>query len=195
MSATENAKAQSSDGQTAKQSSTELRAANQRSQAAIRLAKDLQNNLGKYLQPEGLLIGANPPPPPIRQDRGTGDGGLPTEVIKDAVDSGMLGNIYQIRVQLTRRRGIPGMGGWFTTKAESGGGGLIDIGVHFFDLAMWLSGYWNPTAVSAKTYAKFGSPMEDYNYVSMWAGPRTTAARSTWMITPAAWCGTERTQP
>src|SRR5690606_4733387 len=62
-------------------------------------------------------------------------------------------------------------GGWFTTKAMSGGGGLIDIAVHFLDLAMWSSGLWNPTKVSAKTYSKFGSPMEDYHYVSMWAGP------------------------
>ncbi|MBN2451283.1 MAG: Gfo/Idh/MocA family oxidoreductase [Lentisphaeria bacterium] len=93
------------------------------------------------------------------------------ERIKKLVDEGRLGDIYQIRIRLIRRRGIPGMGGWFTTKAESGGGGLIDIGVHFFDLAMWTTGLWNPTRVSAKVYAKFGSPMEDYHYVNMWAGP------------------------
>lgn len=92
--ATQSAEAQPPEGQTAKQvGSAELQAANQRSQAAIRLAKDLQNHLGKYLQPEGQLIGANPPPPPIRQDRGTGDGGLPTEVIKDAaITSSKLAN-------------------------------------------------------------------------------------------------------
>ena len=93
------------------------------------------------------------------------------EIVKKAIDDGKLGEIYQIRIRLIRRRGIPGMGGWFTTKAESGGGGLIDIGVHFFDLAMWATSLWNPTRVSAKTYAKFGSPMEDYNYIGMWAGP------------------------
>lgn len=92
-------------------------------------------------------------------------------VVRETVESGALGDIYHIRVVLLRRRGIPGMGGWFTTKAESGGGPLIDIGVHFFDLSMWLSGLWNPTAVSASTYDKFGPLMEDYNYVSMWAGP------------------------
>ncbi|MBT7164965.1 MAG: Gfo/Idh/MocA family oxidoreductase, partial [Victivallales bacterium] len=93
------------------------------------------------------------------------------EIVKKAIDDGKLGEIYQIRIRLIRRRGIPGMGGWFTTKAESGGGGLIDIGVHFFDLAMWATSLWNPTRVSAKTYAKFGTPMEDYNYIGMWAGP------------------------
>ena len=36
---------------------------------------------------------------------------------------------------------------------------------------MWSTGLWEPTKVSAKTYSKFGSPMQDYHYVSMWAGP------------------------
>ena len=66
---------------------------------------------------------------------------------------------------------LPGLGGWFTTMAESGGGPMIDLGVHWFDISMWLSGLWNPTAVSAKTYAKFGPRMKDYKYVDMWAGP------------------------
>ena len=93
------------------------------------------------------------------------------EVVRDAIANGRLGEVYQIRVKLIRRRGIPGLGGWFTTKARSGGGGLIDIAVHFLDLVMWTTNYWNPTRVSARTYAKFGSPMKDYHYVSMWAGP------------------------
>ncbi|MBR4957547.1 MAG: Gfo/Idh/MocA family oxidoreductase, partial [Lentisphaeria bacterium] len=93
------------------------------------------------------------------------------ELVKEAIESGRLGEIYQIRVKLIRRRGIPGLGGWFTTKACSGGGGLIDIAVHFLDLVMWASDNWNPTRVSAKVYSKFGSPIKDYHYVSMWAGP------------------------
>ncbi len=72
---------------------TQLKAANQRSQAAIRLSKDLQNRAGRFLQPENLLIGAQPPPPPIRQLRGTGDGGFPSQVIKDgAIINSKLGN-------------------------------------------------------------------------------------------------------
>ena len=92
-------------------------------------------------------------------------------VVKEAVDKGRLGEIYQMRVKMIRRRGIPGLGGWFTTKAMSGGGGLIDLAVHFLDLAMWISSNWEPTRVSAKTYSKFGTPIRDYHYVSMWAGP------------------------
>jgi predicted dehydrogenase len=93
------------------------------------------------------------------------------QTLRDWVKAGRLGEIYHINVKLIRRRGIPGMGGWFTTKAKSGGGPMIDIGVHAFDLGMFVSGLWNVTSVSAKVYAKFGPAMRDYKYVGMWAGP------------------------
>lgn len=93
------------------------------------------------------------------------------QLVREAVQAGQLGDIYHMRAVLIRRRGIPGLGGWFTTKAVSGGGPLIDIGVHWFDLCMYMSGLWNPTRVSATTYAKFGGNMRGYKYVSMWAGP------------------------
>ena len=66
---------------------------------------------------------------------------------------------------------MPGLGGWFTTKAMSGGGALIDLGVHLLDLSLFLLGQPKPVAVSGKTYAEFGRRMRDYVYESMWAGP------------------------
>jgi len=93
------------------------------------------------------------------------------KVVRRMIQDGVFGSIYHIRAVLIRRRGIPGMGGWFTNKAQSGGGPLIDIGVHWFDLAMHVSGLWNPTSVSAMTYNAFARDMRAYKYVSMWAGP------------------------
>ncbi len=93
------------------------------------------------------------------------------KLVREYVEKGMFGEVYQMRAVMIRRRGIPGLGGWFTTKAQSGGGPIIDLGVHWFDLAMYMSGLWKPTAVSAMTYAKFGPLMENYRYVGMWAGP------------------------
>ena len=90
---------------------------------------------------------------------------------KRIIDAGRIGEVYHMRVLWIRRRGIPGLGGWFTTKALSGGGPMIDLGVHGFDLAMYLSDLWTPTRVSAKTYAKFGPRMGGYVYTDMWAGP------------------------
>lgn len=93
------------------------------------------------------------------------------QVLREYIAAGRLGQIYHLRAVMVRRRGIPGLGGWFTTRSQSGGGPMIDLGVHWFDMSMWLSDLWNPTAVSAKTFDKFGPRMKDYRYVSMWAGP------------------------
>jgi len=92
-------------------------------------------------------------------------------VLRDYVVRGRLGKVYHMRLCLRRRRGVPGLGGWFTTKAKAGGGAMIDIGVHFLDLAMWLTDNWKAERISAQTYAKFGPRMKDYVYVGMWAGP------------------------
>jgi predicted dehydrogenase len=93
------------------------------------------------------------------------------QLLREYITNGDLGAIHHMRCVMVRRRGIPGLGRWFTTIAESGGGPMIDLGVHWFDMAMWLSDQWKPTAVSAKTYAKFGKDMKNYKYVWMWAGP------------------------
>lgn len=66
-----------------------------------------------------------------------------------------MGEIYCGRCGWQRRRGIPGKGGWFTTKSESGGGPLIDLGVHMIDLSIWLMGNPTPVSVSGCTYSKF----------------------------------------
>ena len=92
-------------------------------------------------------------------------------IARQWAEEGLFGEVYHVRAVMVRRRGIPGLGGWFTTLAESGGGPMIDLGVHWFDAAMHVSGLWRPTSVSAKTYAKFGPKMDRYKYVSMWAGP------------------------
>ncbi|HSV74296.1 MAG TPA: Gfo/Idh/MocA family oxidoreductase [Chthonomonadales bacterium] len=79
-----------------------------------------------------------------------------TQVLKAYVDSGDLGSIYYARCGWVRRKGIPGMGGWFTRKEVAGGGPLIDIGVHAFDLTWYLMGNPKPVAAFGATYAQFG---------------------------------------
>jgi predicted dehydrogenase len=84
------------------------------------------------------------------------------QFLRKYVDEGHMGDIYTGRCGWIRRRGIPGKGGWFTTKELSGGGPLIDLGVHFIDLAVWLMGNPKPIAVSGATYTKFaGSELSD----------------------------------
>ncbi|MCE5200559.1 Gfo/Idh/MocA family oxidoreductase, partial [bacterium] len=72
--------------------------------------------------------------------------------LKAQVDAGVVGDIYFGRTVWHRRRGFPGFGGWFGQSALSGGGPLIDLGVHRLDLALWLMGYPEPTSVMGSTY-------------------------------------------
>jgi len=80
-----------------------------------------------------------------------------SQFLKRFVDEGNMGEIYTGRCGWVRRRGIPGKGGWFTTKELSGGGPLIDLGVHFIDVAMWLMNNPKPVAVTGATYTKFAN--------------------------------------
>jgi predicted dehydrogenase len=77
--------------------------------------------------------------------------------LKQQVDAGVLGEVYFARTVWHRRRGLPGLGGWFGQKALSGGGPLIDLGVHRLDLALWLMGYPRPVWVLGSTYNAIGS--------------------------------------
>lgn len=75
-----------------------------------------------------------------------------SQAFKEQIEAGLLGDIYYGHTVWFRRMGIPGFGGWFGQKAKSGGGPLIDLGVHRLDLALWLMGCPKPIYVAASTY-------------------------------------------
>ena len=91
--------------------------------------------------------------------------------IKNLIDSGELGEIYQVYISFRSHRCIPGLGGAFTTKSIAGGGVLIDWGVHFLDIVMYCCGDPDICTVSAETFSKLGKNISEYTYVDMWAGP------------------------
>jgi len=80
--------------------------------------------------------------------------GNDAKIFGDFKSAGILGDIYYAKATYLRRCGCPG--GWFGDKSYSGGGPLIDLGVHVIDLVRYLSG--NPKAVSVygATYANLG---------------------------------------
>jgi predicted dehydrogenase len=80
-----------------------------------------------------------------------------SQILKRHVEAGNLDEIYFARAGWLRHQGIPtGANGWFTDKARSGGGCLIDLGVHMLDLALWLMGNPRVLSVNAATYAALG---------------------------------------
>ena len=93
------------------------------------------------------------------------------EAVREVILSGGLGEVYQIYCSFRAFRSIPALGGWFTTKAQSGGGALIDWGVHFLDLINYCMDNPRPRTVSAVCHSKLAADMRDYQYRSMHAGP------------------------
>ena len=80
-----------------------------------------------------------------------------SQLFKGYIEDGNLGHIYFARVGWLRQHGIPaGSGSWFVDKNRSGGGCLIDLGVHMLDLSLWLMGQPKVLSVSAATYAGLG---------------------------------------
>ncbi len=91
--------------------------------------------------------------------------------VKRRIESGELGEVYHVYCSFRAHRSIPGLGGPFTTKDMAGGGVLIDWGVHYLDLINYCIGAKRVLSVSGQTYSKLGSPMREYVYEDMWAGP------------------------
>lgn len=89
--------------------------------------------------------------------------------IKDIIDSGELGEVYHVYASFRAHRSIPGIGGDFTRKAVSGGGSLIDWGVHYLDLVLYCCGEPKPVTASGEAFCKLGKNIKDYAYTSMWA--------------------------
>ncbi|TVY02983.1 Gfo/Idh/MocA family protein [Cohnella terricola] len=77
------------------------------------------------------------------------------KMLREFVDQGEFGELYYAKASSIRRLGNPG--GWFADVERSGGGPLIDIGVHVIDLCWYLMGRPKATSVSANTYRKLGN--------------------------------------
>lgn len=72
------------------------------------------------------------------------------EVLKNLDADGYFGDFYYAKVNYTRRNGCPG--GWFSDKSRSGGGPLIDLGVHVIDFSRYLMGNHKPVSVYGATF-------------------------------------------
>ncbi len=93
--------------------------------------------------------------------------GKDADITTDFINNGRLGEIYYAKATYIRRNGNPG--GWFGEKARSGGGPLIDLGVHVIDLVRYLSGGPKPVSVYGATFKKLYNRMNlksEKEYVS-----------------------------
>ena len=91
------------------------------------------------------------------------------EMLEQMNREGKFGNLYHVYCSFRSFRSIPGLGGAFTDKSQSGGGVLIDWGVHFLDLILSILGGAKLLNVTCDTYNEMAKDMKAYKYVNMWA--------------------------
>ena len=76
-------------------------------------------------------------------------------LLKKYLYEGQFGEVYHVKANFVRRKGIPGWGN-FTSKTVQGGGALIDLGVHVLDLALGMMDYQIPDRIVANIYDFIG---------------------------------------
>jgi predicted dehydrogenase len=72
---------------------------------------------------------------------------------RQAIAKGYAGDVYHARASWMRTRGVPAGTGWYTDRAQSGGGAMIDLGLHVLDLAWHMLGEPKPASAFASTHA------------------------------------------
>jgi predicted dehydrogenase len=80
------------------------------------------------------------------------------EAIRQAIGAGELGQVFGVDLTFHNAYG-PGKP-WFLDPAQSGGGCVIDLGVHLVDLALWSLGWPAVETVESHLFAG-GAPLAD----------------------------------
>ncbi len=92
------------------------------------------------------------------------------ETARKMVRSGELGTISHMLVRFNQpgiQRYIDGGSSWMLSKAEAGGGALLNLGFHGFDLCRYITGE-EPRVISAVTsHSIWKRDVEDYAFVAL----------------------------
>jgi predicted dehydrogenase len=92
-----------------------------------------------------------------------------SQAIFNYIKDGKVGKINSAQATWIRRAGIPGFGGWFTNKALSGGGPVVDL-PHMMDLALYFMDYPEPAYILAAAFYDF---MDNKAFKGKWNIPDT----------------------
>lgn len=104
--------------------------------------------------------------------------------IAELVQGGALGHVFAVDLVFHNAYGPDKP--WFYDPAQSGGGCVIDLGVHLVDLALWTLGFPTVDGVSASLRAQ-GEPLgamqvEDYATAAFRAGVTDVRLACSWRV-------------
>lgn len=82
-----------------------------------------------------------------------------TMLLRSFINSNEIGDPFYIKCGWIRKQSSSEK--WFTKKEESGGGVIIDLGIHLLDMALWLLGYPEISSVSSNNFHHYTKNVED----------------------------------
>lgn len=80
-------------------------------------------------------------------------------LLRSLINSNEIGEPFYIKCGWIRKQSSSEK--WFTKKEESGGGVIIDLGIHLLDLSLWLLGYPDITSVATTNFYHYTKSVED----------------------------------
>lgn len=104
--------------------------------------------------------------------------------IRHLIQQGELGDIFAADLVFHNAYGPDKA--WFYDRRLSGGGCVIDLGIHLVDLAMWVLGFPKVTHVTSRLHAK-GKPLSDSTTVEDYAVARIDLATGATIQIACSW--------
>jgi predicted dehydrogenase len=82
-----------------------------------------------------------------------------TMLLRSFINSNEIGDPFYIKCGWIRKQSSSEK--WFTKKEQSGGGVIIDLGIHLLDMALWLLDYPEVTSVATINFHHYTKNVED----------------------------------
>src|SRR5574338_97624 len=82
-----------------------------------------------------------------------------TMLLRSFINSNEIGDPFYIKCGWIRKQSSSEK--WFTKKEQSGGGVIIDLGIHILDLALWLLEYPEISSVTSQSFHHYTKSVED----------------------------------